>query len=169
MLTGLLPRQGCSCRGNEMGALEIEFILSFSNYALGIYYMPEAVWGSGHQRSDWVVKNRVKWQQIHDRSPHWGMAFHFLSSSLIPHLQLRTSLEGPPQSCVAEELWSPGVTQWILPDILTVGLPTQEKKDKLIQLFQYCSGFSSTYTFQWYGPGSQERKCDPYTVAMNGS
>lgn len=43
-----------------MVALEIEFILSFSNYVLGTYCMPEAVCGNSHQRNDCVVKNRVK-------------------------------------------------------------------------------------------------------------
>lgn len=45
----------------------------------------------------------------------------------------------------------------------------KRKKDKLIQWFQYCSGLLSAYTFQLYGPGSQESKCDPYTVAINGN
>ena len=43
-----------------MDAHEIGFILSFSNYVLGIYCMPEAVCGNSQQRNDCVVKNRVK-------------------------------------------------------------------------------------------------------------
>lgn len=85
-----------------MDAPEIEFILSFGTCALGVYRIPEAVWGSSHLRSDWVVKNRAKLQYIHDHFPHLGLSSPLLKRALIPFVWVRRSLKETHRPCMDE-------------------------------------------------------------------